>query len=195
MPSTTLFTPSRRSIGFSPWLALTCKTGTKTCQRPNACRNTRKATSSRKFREIRFRRRRRWTLFGTRIIVLPARGLWTSLKSVCAAFHITRNFFDSISGICEDCRSNSSLASYQMLSKTHLAVKRASDLQRVCASCGRHSVHQQTECDSAECPVFYARAAANAEVEETSQNSLEVAKIWKRQHVQHTTVKIEDEIL
>ena len=79
-----------------------------------------------------------------------------------------------------------------MLSKTHLAVKRAADLQRVCASCGHHSVHQTTECDSAECPVFYARAAANAEVEETSQNPLEVAKIWRRQNVQEKTVKIEE---
>lgn len=81
-----------------------------------------------------------------------------------------------------------------MLGKTHLATKRAADLQRVCASCGGHPSQQPTECDSAECPLFYARAAAKAEVEATEQNSLEVAKIWTRSGNQSGAVKIEEVI-
>jgi len=115
-------------------------------------------------------------------------GFWHSNQCVSC-----KRALDKEHGICKLCEANSQLAGYNLLSKSHLAVKRATDLQRVCASCGGHAVQQKTECDSAECPIFYARASAKAEVKDSRQNPQEVAKIWKRPaNVTKPIVKIEE---
>jgi DNA polymerase zeta len=71
-----------------------------------------------------------------------------------------------LSGICSDCAQDPSTTIHALLSRQHLAQAKVIDVHKICASCSSVPQAEKVVCDSIDCPVLYARVAAERDVED-----------------------------
>ena len=69
-------------------------------------------------------------------------------------------------GICEDCTSDPATTAHALLSRQHIAQSKLVDTHKLCASCSSTPMSEKVLCDSVDCPVLYARVAAERDVED-----------------------------
>ncbi len=53
-----------------------------------------------------------------------------------------------------------------MLSRLHIAQSKLIDTHKICASCSNTPISEKILCDSIDCPVLYARVAAERDVDD-----------------------------
>jgi len=72
----------------------------------------------------------------------------------------------TIPGICQDCTSDAATTTHALLSRQHIAQSKLVDTHKICASCSNTPLNEKIMCDSIDCPVLYARVAAERDVED-----------------------------
>ncbi|GAA98029.1 uncharacterized protein L969DRAFT_93351 [Mixia osmundae IAM 14324] len=60
-------------------------------------------------------------------------------------------------GVCAACRADPSKTTFEVLSRAHHAEKRQVELRQFCGSCASLPQAEVIECDSLDCPTYYAR--------------------------------------
>jgi DNA polymerase zeta len=72
------------------------------------------------------------------------------------------------SKVCRDCRAVPDMTAHALLSREHVATTRLSELHQICASCSNTPLNEAIMCGSIDCPVTYARTAAERDADDTT---------------------------
>jgi DNA polymerase zeta len=80
-------------------------------------------------------------------------------------------------GICEDCTSDPATTAHALLSRQHIAQSKLVDTHKLCASCSGTPVSEKVLCDSVDCPVLYAKVAAERDAEDLGDVDELVARL------------------
>ncbi|ODN98467.1 DNA polymerase zeta subunit [Cryptococcus wingfieldii CBS 7118] len=73
---------------------------------------------------------------------------------------------ECLDALCVACRDDPSTTSHTLLSRQYIAETKLADLHRICASCSDVPPAEKILCDSTDCPITYARVAADREMED-----------------------------
>jgi DNA polymerase zeta len=68
--------------------------------------------------------------------------------------------------MCAECAAEPATTAHTLLVREHVAHARLADLHRVCAACAGTPVADGVLCSSVDCPVTYARTAAEKDATE-----------------------------
>lgn len=86
-----------------------------------------------------------------------------------------------IQGVCEECVADPGKTTHALLSRQQMAQKKLVDTHRICASCSSTPPSEKVLCDSIDCPVLYARVAAQRDVDDLGDVDELVAQLKDRE--------------
>lgn len=75
---------------------------------------------------------------------------------------------ESSDQLCSDCHEAPDITAHALLSREHVSQSHLADLHRVCASCAGIPLSEPIMCTSIDCPVTYARTAAENDAAEVA---------------------------
>ncbi|KAH8925504.1 hypothetical protein BT69DRAFT_1318197 [Atractiella rhizophila] len=73
-------------------------------------------------------------------------------------------------GLCQECASDPSAASFTLLNRLQRSTKRFEDIKSICRSCSRLPAQAEVACVNYDCPVFYSRKRAGWKVDEVTKH-------------------------